>query len=226
MRAFAVRVHVNDDAWGRVIALAALAVVGLALAGIGSGFGLAGGIADGGRIAEVSIDGSNVTVSDNGSDVVLTETVSETSDIEVVDDGGEITVAERAGDPFAQRERERAVEIARRNETVASYLQTVDDAEFAVEPVENVPSEELQTDTVRLDASEANGTVASGGTVQVVNVTVDESGDSATIDREPTSVEDRAVVQIDAADQGDSRYWVDVDLADGTVTDVTDWNDT
>jgi hypothetical protein len=219
-----------NDARTRLVVLAVLATLGVSLAGAGVALGIGDAIASGDRMGEVTVAGSNVTVASSDGEVVLTETVPETSDIEISEDAGGITVAERAGndDPFTQRERERAVEIARNNDIVSSYLETVADPTVTVHPVEKLNATEMQTETVAFNVSERDDIDVSGEDTQVLkvtNVTIEESGDSVTIDREPSYVEDLAVVHVNHPDRTDARYWVRVDLANETVVDITDWKD-
>ncbi|WP_254837973.1 hypothetical protein [Natronomonas marina] len=204
----------------RILLLGVLAAVGITLAGVGVALGIGNSNTDDDRIAEVSVARTNLTVSDGGNDVVLMENVSETSDIEIVKNRTEITVTEHESDPLTQRERERAIEIARNNETVASHLETVDDPDFTVDPVERIDAEEMRTTTVEFDVDELNHT---GDSVLVGNVTVEESDDSVTVEREPSHVADRAVVRISPADSEEAQYSVGVDLTNRTVTHVTDW---
>lgn len=219
------------DARTHPAVLVVLVAVGVSLAGAGAALGIGDALANGDRMGEVTIAGPNVTVSGGDGEVVLTETVPETSDIEVAVDGDGIKVAEQADGPptaFTQRERERAIGIARQNGTVRSYLGTVADPTFTVHPVEKLTARELHTATVTFNVSERDGVAVSGDGVQVVNVTnvtTAESGDAVTIDREPSYVEDLAVVRIGHPGRESARYWVRVDLANGTVTHITDWED-
>jgi hypothetical protein len=54
---------------------------------------------------------------------------------------------------------------------------------------------------------------------------VENSGDALRIDRTRSYVEDEAVVWVSPPDREDPWYSVTVDLANRTVTDITDWND-
>lgn len=227
MRAFTQRVHMND-ARTRLVVLVVLAAVGVSLAGAGVALGIGDALASSDRMGEVSIAGSTVTVSSSNGDVVLTETVPETSDLEISEHSGGITVAEQTEDdePFTRRERERAVEIARQNETVESYLDTVANPTFTVHPVEKLNATEMQATTVTFNGSERDDIDVSGNDSQVLkitNVTVEESSDSVTIDREASYCEDVAVVHVGHPDRDRPRYGVRVDLANGTVTGITDW---
>jgi flagellar basal body P-ring protein FlgI len=212
-----------NDVRTRLAVVAVLAAVGVGLAGAGAVLGAGDAIAGGDRMGEVTVAGTNVTVSGSDGEVVLTGNVSETSDVEIIEAGGGITVAQRENEPFTRQERERAIEITRSNETIAAYLETVEDVAFRVEPVEKIDADEMQTATVEFDVNGTTGTIASGENVRVANVTVEEQDYSVTIDREPSYVAGRAVVRIHGSDGDDPDYSADVDLANGTVADVTDW---
>lgn len=220
----------NHDARTPFVVLVVLAGVGVSLAGVGVALGVGDIDADRNRIGEVSVAGPNVTVTNGHGEAVLTETVPTTSDIKISENGSGITVAEQAENPataFTQRERDRAVEIARRNETVRSYLETVAEPTFRVEPVKKLSTKEMQTVTVKFNESGEDDVDVSGEDTQVLkvtNVTVTESSGSVTIDREPTYVEDVAVVRITHPGWDSPRYSVRVDLANRTVTDITDWS--
>ncbi|WP_136689252.1 hypothetical protein [Halorhabdus amylolytica] len=214
----------NDDARVRLFLLVGLTAIGVSLAGAGVALGVGDRLAAGDRTGEVSVTGTNVTVSSSDGDVVLMENLSDVSDIEITEDGGGITVAERDDSPFTRSERERAVEIARTNGTVESYLETIETPDISVEPIEKLSLEASESTTVEFDVNGTNDTIASGEGVQIVNVSVEESDGSVKIDREPSYVEDEAVVRIGSSARERSRYWVKVDLAIGTVTDVTDWD--
>ena len=222
MGVFTQREDMNDVRM-RLVVVAVLAAVGVGLAGAGAVLGAGDAIAGGDRMGEVTVAGTNVTVSGSDGEVVLTGNVSETSDLEIVEAGGGITVAQRENEPFTRQERERAIEITRSNETIAAYLETVEDVAFRVEPVEKIDADEMQTATVEFDVNGTTGTIASGETVRVANVTVEEQDYSVTINREPPYVADRAVVRIHGSDGDDPDYSVEVDLANGTVAGVTDW---
>lgn len=217
----------DDDVRIRVLVLVVLAAVGVTLAGIGVALDTEDVITDD-RMAEVSIAGTDVTVSSSDGEVVLSENVSETSDIEITEEKGGITVMEQEEDRFTQTERERAVEIARNNTTVESYLETVENPNFSVEPVKKLDAEEsevLEVATVTSDVNGTNATISSEETVRIVNVTTEESDDAVRIDREQSYVEERAVVWIDHPGRERHRYSVKVDLMNGTVVDITDWDD-
>jgi hypothetical protein len=221
----------NHDPRTRLVVLVVLAGVGVSLAGAGVALGGGGVLASGDRMGEVTVAGTNVTVAGSDGDVVLTETVPETSDIEISADGGGITVAEQPHEPattFTQREREQAIEIAHHNGTIESYLETVADPTFSVHPIEELNTTEMQGATVTFSVNESDEIDASGDhgrVLKLTNVTIEESDDSVTVDREPAYVEDQAVVHVGHSDRQGARYWVRVDLANGTVVDITDWED-
>lgn len=209
----------------RIPVLLLLVAIGVTVAGASVALGVGDIIADQSPAGEISIAGSNVTATGTEGETVLIANVSKTSDIEFTEDGGTISVTERANTPLTQREQRRAIEIARENSTVASYLETVENEELTVRPVKRIEREEMQTDTVEFDTVETNDSIVSGEFGQAINVTVHESDYTVTVDRDPSYVEDRAVVRVGHTGRSDARYWVKVDLESRAVTDITDWGD-
>ncbi|OYR38764.1 MULTISPECIES: hypothetical protein [unclassified Halorubrum] len=212
----------NEDARTGLVVLLVLASVGVGLAGTLAALGVGDPIADRDQVGEVSIAGTNVTASSDKSDTAVVTNVSETSDIELTEDGGDILITTRENDRFTRHERGRAVEIVRANRTVASYLETVENEELTVEPIRKLNSGEAQTATFTFDVEETNSTLSAGETVKIRNLTVEKSDDTVTVDREPSYVEDRAVVRIGRAGREDARYRAEIDLANETVVDITD----
>jgi hypothetical protein len=215
----------NDDIKRRAVLLVVLAGIGVTLAGVGAAFGIGSSPLATDRTGEVSIAGTNVTVSGSGTGPKLVGTVSKTSDIEIAERGGKITVREHEDRPLTQRERERAVDIAQTNRTIASYLQQTENAEIRVEPIRKLRTQEIHAVTVETDLNGTNHSFPSNDSVAMVNITRKESSDAVTIDRDPSYVEDQATVRIGPPGWTDPRYSVTVDLTNGTVTQITDWRD-
>lgn len=213
------------DTRTRLLVLAALAVVGSGLAGAGIALGVENHVTSD-PMGEVSIIKTNVTVASSDGDVVLTENVSETSDIQLSKGGDRITIVEQADEdiPLTPRDRQRAVEIARTNATIESYLETTANATISVEPIKKMSATEMERQTVDSNLNRTESTIASAGTVRVVNVTIEESNESITVGREPSYVDDQAVVRIGSPGRETPKYSVQVDLENGTIIDTTYWD--
>ncbi|WP_435066732.1 hypothetical protein [Haloplanus sp. C73] len=217
----------------RLGVLAGLAVLGVVLAVVGTALGLPSSLVTGAPAAQFVVSDERVTLSNSSDDVVLVDNMSNVREIQVETTGrGQFHVRTREEPPITAAERERALEIARTNDTVRQYL---DSAEYtaAVEPVRiyNVSSDKLYTDTVHLNESGINRK-DTDRPVTTYNVTLvpDESNETrgrvTAVHREPKSPDHRAVVQIRrpaAPDHRELTYTIDVDLRNGTITDITDW---
>ena len=100
----------------------------------------------------------------------------------------------------------------------------MDAYELSVEPIQQLNTSsfnDVSYDVV-IEANETNGEV------MVWETTADQNESSVTIETDPSYVEDRATVRIrhpDRESPHDLKYTVDIDLANETVTDVTDWDE-
>ena len=219
----------TDDLVVRLGVLAALAVLGASLGWAGTALGYADPVADGDARPAFVVSGSSVTFADGARTVTVLEDVSRAESIEIAAADGGFDV-ERTG-PLTDAERRRAREIARANETVRGHLAAMDDPTLAVEPIRNVPSEQVSA-TVELEPGAPNGTVwtnesVGNGSVKaftvstVENVSVNESEESVTLHRGTTYAEDTVVVELRDARTDAVSYEAQVDLADERVVIVT-----
>lgn len=222
MRVFTQRLSVTDYR-RRTAALLALATLGVILAWAGTAVGLGSVVAGGEPTGRVSIAGDDVTVAGERGQPTVVENLSETEAVEVSVTDGQITVVTDERGPLTDDQRERARELAR--DYVTAYASLERPVEFTVEPVRKMTagaSERYEVDSRNWTTEDgATFTVESHGSVTVTrgehSVRVEPTGTDATY------VEDRAAVRITDRETGELRYTVEVNLANGTVVDITDW---
>ncbi|WP_254831263.1 hypothetical protein [Haloglomus salinum] len=209
----------------RLFVLAGLTVIGVAVAGMGTAFGVTAPVSNSGTAGEFVVSNENVTfVGTGGSETVVTD-LTNVSEITVEQTStGQFTVKTSTNRPLTEAERERARMVAMNNHTVEQALASMGEYELTVEPVRglNLSASSQRSYDVRIDSNQTSGefTITDTGTDNR------EDG-SVTVKREPRYVEDQAVVRIrQPRDDGrDSlKYSVSIDLTNGTVTDVTDWD--
>ncbi|GGN22203.1 hypothetical protein GCM10009021_24600 [Halarchaeum nitratireducens] len=126
--------------------------------------------------------------------------------------------------PLTATERRRARQIALRNQTVRTGLAALENYTVTVKPIHELtlPSEQAG----RYNATETDESADTGDVFTIATVTSDDGDGTVVVHREPAYVTDRAVVQIrqpNAPQRHELAYSVRVDLANGTVTMVTDW---
>jgi len=206
----------------RLGVLVVLAVVGLTVAGIGVSFGTP--TADSGDdAAEFVVSEENVTFADRNRTVTVTDNLSNVTTVEIEEtDAGQFRVDAERRQPLTATERERAVDIARANQTVRERIDEMDRVEFSVDPIHKL-------EAARVDLGGNVTAVNTSGNVSVYRFETNESDSrerSVVVDREPAYVEGRADVRLSdpTAESGAQlRYSVTVDLPNGTVVDATDW---
>lgn len=217
-----------DDLVVRLALLAGLAVLGASVGWAGTALGY-GGPADADARPAFVVSGSNVTFADGARTVAVLENVTRAAEIEIAATDGGFSVEQTGA--LTDAERRRAREIARANETVRGHLATMDDPALSVEPIRNVPTEQVSA-TVELEPGAPNGTVwtnesSGGGSVKtfttstVENVSVNESADSVTLHRGTTYAEDTVRVELRDARTDRVRYEAQVDLTEERVVVVT-----
>jgi len=206
----------------RLGVLFALGVVGLTVAGIGVGFGSPTAEPTG-DAAEFVVSEENVTFSDRNRTVTVADDLSNATTVEIeATDAGQFRVDAERRQPLTDAERERAAEIARTNRTVQERLAAIDSVEITVEPIRKLET----TKTVDLGNATMKNTSGNVSVYRFDANTSEESDGSVVVNRDPAYVEDRADVRISdpTADRKTQlKYSVTVDLANGTVTDATDW---
>ena len=205
----------------RLGVLVVLAAIGLTVAGIGVSFGTP--TADSGDAAEFVVSEETVTFSDRNRTVTVADNVSNATTVEIQEtDAGRFRVDAERRQPLTDAERERAIEIARTNRTVQERLAAIDSVEITVEPIRKLET----TKTVDLSNATMKNTSGNVSIYRFDTNTSEESDGSVIVNRDPAYVENRADVRISdptADRETQLQYSVTVDLANGTVTDATDW---
>ena len=214
----------------RLVVLTGLAVLGVALAGVGTAIGVASSVTNSGSAVQFVVTEENVSVSNGSQTETVVDDLSNVRTITIDETAsGRFTVNTEEERPLTDSERERAREIALRNQTVRQRIEPMAEYELVVEPVQelNVSSAQLghYNTTVAVEGEEA-----SEFTVTTENTTTEDQEGSVTLVREPRTsfVEDRAVVRIRQPGESERqglRYTVDVDLSNGNVTGITDWDE-
>jgi len=206
---------------GRLLGLVFLLVLGVGLATAGGMFDIDDSLAS-------TEPGGEFVVSENEVSFVASERATTVENltagkrVEIREDDDAIAV-ETTG-PLSEAERELAAEVARNNDTVATYLERAD-GELDVEPVRRLDTNELsegQEIHVEVDVDEeSSGEVNESfdATFEVVEAESDDS--SVTIDTDPTYAEDEAAVRIYGSDD-ELRYSLSVDLTTESIERFTD----
>ncbi|WP_121821894.1 hypothetical protein [Halostella salina] len=211
----------------RLAVLLCLAALGVGLAGVGAAVGVTEPIGAGGTSGEFVVAGDSVTFSDGAGNVTVVENTANVTAIRVEETApGRFTVETEAERPLSAAERDRAVEIARSNATVRAKLDRLDGYELGVDPVYRVTADRMRSYNVTIDADGVTNGSGNQTYVFTGNVSAEDRDDAVVVERDPSYVEDRAVVRVrqpSADERRDLRYSVDVDLANGTVTGITDW---
>ncbi|OAQ53036.1 hypothetical protein HTG_09400 [Natrinema mahii] len=210
----------------RLIALLALASFGVGTAWAGAAVGLGDPIATGSG-GEFSVSGTDVTFSDGDSEVTVLENVSGTESIEIAAADGRLTVDSEPADPLTDAERDRALEIARDNETVTRRLESMDEYELAVEPIKGIHADSMQQTSISLSETTTveaeNGTTARTFTGESEDFTVEREDDAVVVSpAEQTYAEDDVTVAISEPGSNEPRYEAQVDLEAERVVVVTD----
>ncbi|WP_135363989.1 hypothetical protein [Halosimplex halophilum] len=208
----------TTDYRARAALLVGLVALGVGLAAAGTAL-FPGGPADAGEPgAAFVVSETNVSVADADRDPTVVANVSSASRVEIERvDSGRFRVS--TDTPLSDRERRRAKAIARSNETVRRALAAMDGYELAVEPIRKLTVGSAAR--VNATAWSVNG---SDGvrTFRVENVTGGSDG-SVVVGRSRDYVDGAASVEIRRSPSGELAYRARVDLANGTVTGVTDW---
>ncbi|WP_255152420.1 hypothetical protein [Halorarius halobius] len=200
----------------RLVVLACLAVVGVVLAGVGTALSTTSPLTDGDPSARFVVADGNVTFSDDDGNVTLVDDASHIRTVRIRrTDGGTFRVDTETDRPLTAVERERAVEIARANDSITRRLDALDGYTLTVGPVHQPVT--MQLDDVRFD----NSTQTDVGRVET-SVTETDNGVVVHRNDSSTYVDDRAVVFVTRPDSSDLKYAIEVDLANGTVTSISD----
>ncbi|WP_336000950.1 hypothetical protein [Halorientalis halophila] len=217
----------NNSIGTRAAALVALAAIGLGTAWAGTALGLGAPLATGDAGAEFSVSGAAVTLSTGDRSTTLVENTAALERIEIAERDGRLSVETeaRAGDPLTDRQRDRALEIARANETIQAHLAELDGAEFAVEPIVGIPAEGMGHVSLNASDDAMEATDRSDGTTRIdfdEDVTIERHGDAVTIrPGDQQVVEDTVYVEIRTGD-GEVAYRAQVNLPEERVLLVAD----
>lgn len=214
----------------RLVVLAGLAVLGVTLAGVGSALGMTSPFTNSGSSLQFVVNEENVTVSNGGQTETVVNDMSNVRAITVDETAsGHFSVKTDEERPLTDTERERAKEVALNNQSVQAEIESIGEYELVVEPVQqlNLSSNQVgQYNTTITVENETDGEF----TIATENTTSESQDESVTLVRksETSYVEDRATVRIRQPSQSDRdalKYTIDVDLANGTIIDITDWDD-
>jgi hypothetical protein len=219
-----------DDLAVRFGTLVGLAVLGASLGWAGTVFGYGSPAAAADAPPAFVVGDSDVTFADGERSVTVLDDVERAASVSISATDGGFSV-EQTG-PLTDAERRRAREIARANETVRARLAAMDDPALAVQPIRNVPTEQVSA-TVELEPGAPNGTVRTNASAEnesvttftiqrVENVSVTETADSVTLHRGTTYAADTVVVELRESGTNETRYEAQVDLADERVVVVTE----
>ncbi|QIB74317.1 hypothetical protein G3I44_08500 [Halogeometricum borinquense] len=212
----------------RLFILVGLSVLGVSLAVIGTSLGVTSPVTNSDDNAKFVVNQENMTFSSAGESVTLAQNMSEVETVQITQvKSSQFEVHTEKEQPFTAAERDRAIEIARNNETVRRHLEQMDEYTLAVDPVQKINAS--STSETSGTISQINGSDTETGselTVQTGNMSV-ENESSVVIQRESSYVEDQAVVRVRQPNEPELqelKYSIDIDLANGTVTDITDWD--
>jgi hypothetical protein len=210
----------------RVVALLALASIGIATAWAGAAVGLGDPIATGSG-GEFSVSQNDVTFSNGDREVTVLENVSGAETVEIAAADGQLTVDSEPTEPLTAAERERAREIARDNGTVTRRLESMAEYELAVEPIKGISADSVHRTSISRSewtvVEAENGTEVRTFAVDSGTVTVDRGDDAVAISpAEQSYVEDDVTVAVTGPDSDAVRFEAQVDLAAERVVVVTD----
>jgi len=217
---FSQRAYMPSERCGRLLLLVGLTVVGVGLAGIGTAFGAGNAVQRPG--AEFVVADGNLSVAQADQSRTVVTNLSHVSEVRIDrTNTTQYTVDTRERRPLSPAERERARTVALDNRTVREAVEGIPSAELTVEPVRGV-----NASVVNAQAVNSTGEMAGSDTFTVSLNETGETDGSVMIGRHTSSVENRAVVNIRDTTETppeDLQYTVRIDTANGTVTDITDW---
>lgn len=214
----------NATIYVRLLSVVGLAVLGIGVGWAGSSLGVDGPIADAEPSAEFMIAGNDVTLSDGDDDVTVVDNVTEVESLTIAEDDGDFAIETDESEPLPADDRELAAEIALNNESVRECLEAVDEYELVVEPIVKMDAGSVETVTVSGNASERedqNATDSGEFSFTAERTAVEKTGDTVTVSREPSHVEDEAIVRITHPENEDVNCSVLVDLDEEAVRRVT-----
>lgn len=218
----------NQAIRSRLFLLLGLTVIGIGVAGAGTTLGMTEPLTKTGSHAEFTISEGNVTFSAGGESRTIVDNMSNVSEISIREnDTGQFSIQTAEERPLSDSERKRARAIALNNTTVALALDEMSRYDVTVEPVQQLTLSEDNHDSYNINIQTNQTDHSTSGTFTINNSTAESQQDgSVTIHRDPTYVEDRAVVRVRQPGTDGPRellYVIDVDLSNGTVSDIVDF---
>ncbi|WP_323192120.1 hypothetical protein [Halostella sp. PRR32] len=213
----------SSEIRSRLIVLSALALLGVALAGVGTSLGMGSSLTNHGDDPSFVVTNENITFSKSGDNVTLIDNMSNVKEVRIDQTGSnQYQVRTEAEQSLTATERERARQIARSNQTVQQHLDSLSEYELGVDPIHEIDSDSMSVVSVDLNESKDDGEY------DFVAVSQENENRSVVVERDPEYVADRAVVRVrqpsDPKHEG-LKYSVKVDLANETVTGITDWDE-
>lgn len=206
----------------RAAILLGLAALGLTLAWAGTALGIGGQVTEDPSPTGLTVTDENVTLSSDDRTVTVVDDVSAVRSITVESTTDGIDVRTDQQRLLTDAQRERATSIVQNNDTIAEYLDALGEYNFSVNPVFRRSASDMQQISFNVSESEMNRS-GDSFTIDTSNVTVDNPGDSVEITRADSQIDERAVVRVLTVPSEDIRYSIEVDLKNGTVVDLTNW---
>lgn len=198
----------------RVVALLLLAAFGVGAGLAGTAVGIDSPFTSAEPSGEVSVSETNITFSHANGAVTVLRSVNDSESVQITEAGGDISIDTEPVEPLTERERERALEIARANATVQQRLAEIDEYELTVEPIKAVPADTMTEVSFNVSVENTSRANESEGTFRVDPAEQIETGDD-TVTITPgdqTYVEDDVDVEISVPGESEPRYRVQVDL--------------
>ncbi|WP_135536075.1 hypothetical protein [Halostella pelagica] len=207
----------------RLIVLSALALLGVALAGVGTSLGMGSSLTNHGDDPSFVVTNENITFSKSGDNVTLIDNMSNVKEVRIDQTGSnQYQVRTEAEQSLTATERERARQIARSNQTVQQHLDSLGEYDLGVDPIHKIDADSMSVVSVDLNESKDDGEY------DFVAVSQENENRSVVVERDAEYVADRAVVRVRQPSEPKHeglKYSVKVDLANETVTGITDWDE-
>lgn len=205
----------------RLLVLVGLAILGVALAGIGTALGMTAPLTAHGDTPQFVVNEDNITFSERGEEITVVENTSNIREVRIEKvDSTQFQVQTETEQPLTATERNRARQIVRKNGTAQQQLDSLQEYELSVGPVFKLDSGSSFTASVEISES------SDEQEYKIVNITREDEDETVVVKRDSKHAEDRAIVRVRQPSKPHSKelkYSFRVDLAKGTVTKITDW---
>jgi hypothetical protein len=216
----------HDEVVPRVGAILLLALVGLGAGWAGASLGVGAPLTETGHQPSVVVSETGVTVSDGTQETTILDNMTAVESLRIQDQDGHLTVDTERAPRLTEAKRERALAIARENETVQHRLAAMDAYELTVEPIKGIPAEAMSQSTFEASYTNVTAVEESEGTFTVAfdeNASIERSGDGVTITPgDQRYVENDVNVEIREPDSDDVVAEAQVNLPEERVVIVTD----